>query len=99
MNKHAFLINTARGDVVDEPALVNALKDGVIYIDGQATDSYTFNMNYYFMMGDNRNNSQDSRFWGFVPEDHVVGKAFLIYFSWDADSNFPRLGRLFNLIH
>ncbi|MFC2085970.1 signal peptidase I [Bacteroidota bacterium] len=67
-------------------------------IDGQLAESYTFIQDYYFAMGDNRDNSLDSRFWGFVPEEHVVGKAFLIYFSWDAENNFPRLGRLFNLI-
>lgn len=78
---------------------IEATSDGRYRIDGQFVDSYTFGQNYYFAMGDNRDNSLDSRFWGFVPQDHVVGKAFLIYFSWDADNGFPRFGRIFNLIH
>jgi signal peptidase I len=64
-------------------------------INGQATDSYIFKMDYFWMMGDNRHNSQDSRFWGFVPEDHIVGKASLIWFSWQ---NGPRWKRLFKTI-
>ncbi len=66
-------------------------RDGQVYINGTATDSYTFKMNYYFMMGDNRNMSQDSRFWGFVPEDHVVGGAWLIFFSFENGIRWDRL--------
>ncbi|HVI44309.1 MAG TPA: signal peptidase I [Chitinophaga sp.] len=71
-------------------------KEGKIIVNGQPTDSYTFKMNYYWMMGDNRNNSLDSRFWGFVPEDHVVGKAWLIWMSYG--ENGIRWGRLFRSI-
>ncbi len=72
--------------------------DGRFLIDGQPTTEYTFSQNYYFAMGDNRDNSEDSRFWGFVPMDHVVGKALLVYFSWNKESMLPRFGRLFSLI-
>jgi len=73
-----------------------------ILINGKKTDTYTFKMNYYWMMGDNRHNSEDSRYWGFVPEDHIVGKAVLIWMSEDSTSSFfskIRWNRVFKPIH
>jgi len=78
------------------------VKGSDIYINGKKTDTYTFKMNYYWMMGDNRHDSDDSRYWGFVPEDHIVGKALFIWMSWDENASFfskIRWGRLFNGIH
>jgi signal peptidase I len=72
-----------------------------LLIDGKEVNSYTFNQNYYFMMGDNRHNSLDSRYWGFVPEDHIVGKGFFIWLSLDPNKSFfskVRWSRFFKMI-
>ena len=61
------------------------IKDGKAYIDGKPATSYTFKMDYYWMMGDNRDNSLDSRFWGFVPEDHIVGTPMFVIVSFDKE--------------
>jgi signal peptidase I len=78
------------------------VKDGKIWINGQQTASYTFKQDYYWMMGDNRHRSQDARFWGFVPFDHVVGKAVLVWLTADPEKGgFPmgiRWKRLFTRV-
>ncbi|HNQ27542.1 MAG TPA: signal peptidase I [Aquaticitalea sp.] len=72
------------------------VKGNQIVVDGKPTSRYTFEQDYYWMMGDNRNNSIDSRFWGFVPFDHVVGKPVFIWMSWDGKK--PRWERFFTTV-
>lgn len=77
------------------------VKNNKIYINGKQTHYYTFKMDYYWMMGDNRHNSADSRYWGFVPEDHIVGTPIFIW--WSHDPDYPGFGgirwsRLFKLV-
>ncbi|MEN8247525.1 MAG: signal peptidase I [Bacteroidota bacterium] len=96
MTKYGYVIEYYEGhDNVEKG-------DSTLTIDGQPYTSYTFKQDYYFMMGDNRHNSEDSRFWGFVPADHVVGKALFIWMSIDPNESFfskVRWSRLFNGIN
>jgi signal peptidase I len=77
------------------------IRENELLINGEKVDSYTFKQNYYFMMGDNRHDSLDSRYWGFVPEDHVVGKAWFLWLSLDQFESFfnkIRWSRIFKSI-
>ncbi len=71
---------------------------GTAYVDGKPAREYTFAMDYYFMMGDNRDMSQDSRFWGFVPEDHIVGSPMFVLISFDRDRSIFNGGIRWNRI-
>ena len=73
------------------------VKDGKIYINGKEAKEYTFKMDYYWMMGDNRHNSADSRYWGFVPENHIVGKPVLVWLSLDKENGGIRWKRMFRI--
>ncbi len=77
------------------------IRNDSIFINDTYTTTYTFKMNYYFVLGDNRHNSIDSRYWGFVPEDHIIGKATMIWFSIDKQKSFfnkIRWSRMFKRI-
>ena len=88
------IIRNYEGNSLDE-------QNGKFIVNGKETTSYTFKMNYYWMMGDNRHNSLDSRYWGFVPEDHVVGKAWFVWLSYGEGGMLRdmRWKRLFHGIH
>jgi signal peptidase I len=95
MNQYKRLIEIYEGNTLET-------KDGKFFINGVESKEYTCKMNYYWMMGDNRHNSQDSRYWGFVPEDHIVGKAWFIWMSIDYAADLfhkMRWNRLFTNIH
>jgi len=77
-----------------ESSVVRRDQERRFMINGEYEDQYTFEQDYFFVMGDNRDNSEDSRYWGFVPMDHVVGKAVLVYFSWDAEGSPPIVGQV-----
>ncbi len=83
------LITNYEGNTLDE-------SNGKYVLNGKETTTYTPKYNYYWMMGDNRHRSQDSRYWGFVPETHVVGKASLIWFSWNDGPRFKRIFKIIN---
>ncbi|MES2240059.1 MAG: signal peptidase I [Bacteroidota bacterium] len=88
------IIETYEGNTLEN-------KDGIIKINGEITKSYTFKQNYYWMMGDNRHRSEDSRYWGYVPEDHIVGKPVFIWMSWDTNGkglNKVRWDRVFTTV-
>lgn len=74
---------------------VQRVADGTFVREGQPITSYTFQQNYYFLMGDNRDNSEDSRFFGFVPENHIVGKAVSLFYSLDPETKMPVFSRTF----
>jgi signal peptidase I len=77
------------------------LQGSKFIINGKPATTYTFKQNYYWMMGDNRHNSEDSRYWGYVPENHIVGKPVFIWMSWDTNGkgiNKVRWNRVFTTV-
>ena len=97
-NIHAY--RRVIGEYEEHDLKINS--DGVVFIDGIESDQYTFEKNYYWMMGDNRHNSLDARKWGYVPEDHIVGKPVFIWMSYDKHGkgiNSIRTNRVFTTVN
>ena len=96
-------IDLYRHTIVNYELNTLEVRDGKAIINGQACDTYTFKQNYYWMMGDNRHHSVDSRFWGWVPEDHIVGKPVFTWFSKNQanhnKSTSVRWNRVFRFVH
>lgn len=97
LNKENYLLYERCIRVYENNSL--EIKGGKAFVNGVEAKEYTFKMDYYWMMGDNRHRSQDSRFWGFVPEDHIVGKAWFLVTSFSSEKKFLRLERTLNPIH
>lgn len=99
LNKHTYPLYSRIIEVYEKNEV--AVSDGKYYINSVPSEHYTFDMNYYFVMGDNRHNSADSRHWGFVPEDHLLGKAVIVWISTDPTKTFVdgfRKDRIFKRI-
>jgi signal peptidase I len=90
-------------DIIEHEGNQVRLDSGAVFVNGVRSGAYTMQQDYFFMMGDNRDNSSDSRFWGFVPDDLIIGKVMMIYFSVDElNGSFPtniRWGRVGTIVH
>lgn len=84
--------------IIREGHSIRLTADNKVFINEKETKNYTVEKNYYFMMGDNRNNSSDSRYWGYLAEDNIIGEAIMIYWSWDPNISFSEIGRLLGTI-